>query len=551
MKTTVADYVLRKLANEGVEHIFGVPGDYFLNFFQKAEQKLQVVNTCDEQGAGFAADAYARLKGFGAVCVTYGAGALKIVNTTAQAKAEKSPVLIISGAPTLKEQHDNLLVHHRVNGFDMQYKIFKQITTASARLTKENALTEIDRIFHEVKTCSCPGYIEIPLDLVDCELDTASSKFPSVPQGQEGVDQSVIEEALTELSGKLQNAKQPVVMVGIDVHRWKLEDKVRRWLDKNGIPFVTNRLSKSVLPETYPNFIGVYEGGGSKPEVRKIVEESDCLLMLGVLYSDLDMGDFTARFNWKNTICVSRDKTNVGFHSYEKLNLRIFTESLLPQLVAKQGKTFLQQIKQLSLKSAERLEFRPDSTKKITVDRTIECVGSLLKNSIVIPDTGISLYGSSDMLIPENSTFLSSNYYASMGFAMPAALGAQLACRQKRPVVLLGDGCFQMTGMELSTILRFQLSPIIIVLNNRGYSTERFKGPDGKFNDILNWNYSKVTDFLGGGKGCKVQTEQELCDALKGAMSDSTTAHVIELALEPKDFGAPLLRLKQAKAMSQ
>src|SRR5438876_49618 len=170
MKTSlsIGEYLIQRLYAHGVRHVFGIPGDYVLGFYDLlSRSKLRLINTCDEQGAGFAADAYARVRGLGAVCVTYCVGGLKVANTTAEAFAEKSPVVVISGAPGIRERDKNPLLHHKVREFDTQKKVFEQLTVASTILSDpQTALQEIDGVLHAAQRYKRRVYIELPRDLV-------------------------------------------------------------------------------------------------------------------------------------------------------------------------------------------------------------------------------------------------------------------------------------------------------------------------------------------------------------------------------------------------
>ncbi len=164
----IGEYLIQRLAAHGVGHVFGIPGDYVLGFYdQLLKSKLEVVTTCDEQGAGFAADAYARVRGLGVVCVTYCVGGLKVANATAGAFAEKSPVVVISGAPGVGEREKNPLLHHKVRNFDTQRRVFDEITVASAVLDDpDTAFSEIDRVLHAAVRYKRPVYLELPRDMV-------------------------------------------------------------------------------------------------------------------------------------------------------------------------------------------------------------------------------------------------------------------------------------------------------------------------------------------------------------------------------------------------
>src|SRR6266446_10394046 len=170
MKTSniIGEYLIQRLYDHGVRHVFGIPGDYVLGFYDLLHRSpLRIINTCDEQGAGFAADAYARMRGLGAVCITYCVGGLKVANTSAGAFAEKSPVVVISGAPGMKEREKNPLLHHKVKEFDTQKKVFEQLTIASTVLTDpQTAFQEIDRVLHAALRYKRPVYIELPRALV-------------------------------------------------------------------------------------------------------------------------------------------------------------------------------------------------------------------------------------------------------------------------------------------------------------------------------------------------------------------------------------------------
>src|SRR6187401_1269254 len=206
----IGEYLIQRLYAHGVRDVFGIPGDYVLGFYDQLQRsKLRLVNTCDEQGAGFAADAYARVRGLGAVCVTYCVGGLKVANTTAEAFAEKSPVGVISGAPGMKEREKNPLLHHKVREFDTQKKVFEQLTIASTVLSDpQTAFQEIDRVLHAAMRFKRPVYIELPRDVVS---------LPGVAHYRthelhESSDPKVLAAALKEATEMINAAKQPVIL---------------------------------------------------------------------------------------------------------------------------------------------------------------------------------------------------------------------------------------------------------------------------------------------------------------------------------------------------
>src|SRR2546427_1309698 len=231
---SIGTYLIQRLYAYGVRHVFGVPGDYVLGFFQQlVESPLQVVNTCDEQGAGFAADAYARVRGLGAVCVTYCVGGLKVANPTAQAFAEKSPVVVISGAPGTKERVKNPLLHHKVRDFDTQKKVFEQLTIASTVLSDpQTAFQEIDRVLHAALRFKRPVYIELPRDMVS----VAGIPHHKTAEMHEHSDPQSLRAALAEAKEMINGARQPVILADVEVHRFGLQDQLLKLVDKTNIP---------------------------------------------------------------------------------------------------------------------------------------------------------------------------------------------------------------------------------------------------------------------------------------------------------------------------
>src|ERR671931_916770 len=487
----VGSYLIQRLYDHGVRHVFGVPGDFVLGFYQeliKSNNKLKVINTCDEQGAAFAADAYARINGLGVVCVTYCVGGLKVVNATSQAFAEKSPLVVISGAPGIKERIKNPLLHHKVRDFDTQQKIFEHITVDSVLIDNPiTAAKDIDRVLSSAIRYKRPVYIELPRDKVLTPIPTpiyqehyaadftASYSKTGKAQGEYETDMDSMQEALVEAIAMINSSKQPVLIAGVEIHRFGLQDKLLQLTDKTNVPVVATVLSKSVINEDHPFYIGVYEGAMGHQSVREYVESSDCLILLGALMTDINFSISSTPIEQSKSIYVTSEKLSIKHHSFENVLLQDFLTSLIEAplarkdfdlLVGKQGA--------VRNKNNNNKQFSAARNQKITVKRLFERLNfSITDNVIVIADIGDSLFGALDLTIHGQTDFLSPAYYCSMGFAVPAAIGAQLANPTLRPIVIVGDGAFQMNGMEISTISRFALNPIVIVLNNNGYGTER------------------------------------------------------------------------------
>lgn len=536
----IGEYLIQRLQAHGVRHVFGIPGDYVLGFYdQLLKSDMKTIVTCDEQGAGFAADGYARVHGLGVVCITYCVGGLKVMNPVAGAFAEKSPVVVISGAPGLNERDKNPLLHHKVRDFDTQRRVFEQITVASAALEDpDTALAEIDRVLHAAVRYKRPVYLELPRDLVE---------VPGRPDHRmrnlhETSDPLVLAEALSEAATLLNAAQQPVILADVEVHRFGLQEDLLKLAEKTGIPVAATILGKSVLAEQHPLYLGVYEGAMGRDDVREYVEKSDCVLMLGAFMTDINTGIYTAKLDPAKSISANSERLAIRHHTFENVRFKDFVRGLLAADLCPHPSA------QRPSPPQPREFVAGRQGEKVTIARLFERVNEYLgDSSIVVADVGNALFGASDLLIRHRTEFLGPAYYASMGFAVPAALGAQMARPDLRPLVLVGDGAFQMTGMELSTIARFGLNPVVIVLNNKGYGTERHIH-DGPFNDILAWQYHKLPDVLGHGRGFLVETEEELDAALDAAAKHTESLCILDVHLDPMDRSAALARLAERLA---
>ena len=532
----IGDYLIERLYAKGVRHVFGIPGDYVLGFYDQLERsRLALVNTCDEQGAGFAADAYARVRGLGAVCVTYCVGGLKVANPTAEAFAEKSPVVVISGAPGMKEREKNPLLHHKVREFDTQMRVFEQFTVASTVLSEpQTALAEIDRVLHAALRYKRPVYIELPRDVL--RAPRLPRHHPREPH--ETSDPRSLRAALAEARTMIDRARKPVILADVEVHRFGLQPLLLELARKTNIPIAATLLGKSVVAENHPLYLGVYEGAMGREDVRRYVESSDCVLMLGAFMTDINLGIFTARLDPARAIYATSEKLSIRYQHYEGVRFKDFVRGLLRLRLRRRSPPRLAWPRESGARVARGALDRP-----LTIERLYARLDAFLTDdTVVIADVGNALFGAADLRIHRGTEFLAPAYYASMGFAVPAAIGAQLANPARRPLVLVGDGAFQMTGLELATALRYRLNPIVIVLNNRGYGTERHM-QDGPYNDLLAWNYHRVPELLGGGRGFAVRTENAFVAALEAARAHHESFCILDAQLDPLDRSPALERL--------
>lgn len=535
---TIGQYLIRRLQDYRVGHVFGIPGDYVLGFYdQLCRSDIKVVGTSKEDGAGFAADAYARVHGMGALCVTYCVGGLSVANAVAGAYAEKSPVVVITGAPGMKERINDPLLHHKVKTFATQKEIFERITACAVALEDpDTAFRDIDRALATCWRVKRPVYIELPRDLVDV---VPKHPVPSLPPDAM-TDPAALDEAVAEAVERLRAAKRPVILADVEVHRFGLTFELLTLSERTGIPIAVTILGKSVISERHPNYLGIYEGAMGRDDVARIVEGSDCLLMLGTFLTDVNMGIFTAKIDSTRVIEATSEKIQVSRHRYDGVPFDGFLRGLLGAKLPRRALT-------TQIKAPAKIP-AIDPKKPLKVTRLFQLIDERLDDDMaVVCDVGLCLFGAIDLTIRRRTEFIASAYYTSMGFAVPASVGVALANPKLRPVVLVGDGAFQMTGLELSTAVRQKLNPIVIVLDNHGYTTERAI-QDGPYNDILNWRYHRLPDLLGAGWAAIVRSEGEFADAWAQAVENRASYSLINVQLDAYDFCPALERLGKRMA---
>ncbi|MHB8772276.1 MAG: alpha-keto acid decarboxylase family protein [Syntrophales bacterium] len=543
MKTndTVSRYILSRLRGAGINHLFGVPGDYVLDFLDEViASPIRWVGTCNELNAGYAADGYARLNGAGAAVVTYGVGGLSILNAVAGAFAEHVPLILINGAPPARRREAGALVHHLVSDYYLQLEIFRKLTADAAILTDpDTAPAEIDRVIQNCLARKLPVYLELPADMAKapCRPPGELSAAAPVPSDEAG-----LEECVAEAAAMFNRAEHPLLLAGVELLRLGLGSEALHMVETAEIPFATMLGSKSVLPELHPQFVGLYQGGWSRETVRRQVEDSDCLLALGVWITDLDTGLFSVNLDNRRMISAGGGQVRIGSHYYPHVQLGDFIRKLI---AAVQPRSYLASHPAESYRPRE--QFVPEPSRLLTAPRLYECLNSFLDDRmILLAEPGDAFCAAPEFNIEEAENFIVQSYYCSIGYCTPAALGVALARPRKRPVVLTGDGAFQMTAQEVSTLIRERCPALIVVINNDGYLIERVLHDDGPYNDIQMWQYARLPEVFGTGDrtiGFRVTTEGELAEALRTAAREKDKLILIEACLPNRDSSAGLERL--------
>jgi TPP-dependent 2-oxoacid decarboxylase len=510
---TVAEYLINRLKEIGVDHLFGVPGDFVLGFLnQVLKSDLKYVGTCNELNAAYAADGYARIRGIGAFSSTFGVGELSAVNGVAGSFAERVPVVVITGSPATINFRTRPLLHHTLGDYQIPLRIYEKITIASTQLVSgETAPAEIDRVLSACLYHQQPVYISLPSDVVMMKCKRQNDfLFPTHAPS----DKDALQEAIKETLGMLNKAQKPVVIGDMEVIRFKLQKEFAGFLDKSGFPYATMMLGKTVLSEHHPQFIGLFEGDRSRNYVLNRVESADCILQLGGMMTDLNTGGFTTDLDDSKTISANIRTVKIKHHYYQNVYLRDFILGLTEKLTRRDTATLDIQCAADDCVHRHTVPYRPDAPKPLTIKRFFDRMSHFIENnSIIIAETGVSLFSAAEMLMPEGATFIGQTFYGSIGYSVGATLGAGMAAQDRHTVLFVGDGSFQVTCQDLSTMIRNRLKPVIFLINNDGYTIERVIS-DHPYNDIQPWHYHKLVEVFGGGLGIDVRTEGELEDAL-------------------------------------
>ena len=518
----LAESLLHALKDHGAREIFGIPGDFALPFFKVVEQSgiLPLYTFSHEPAVGFAADAAARFGSrLGVAAVTYGAGAFNLVNPVACALAERSPLVVISGAPGRAERASGLLLHHQAKTLDSQFRVMAELTCDQAVLDDPaTAPNEIARVLRSAVEQSMPVYLEVPRDLVFAET-APTQPLPATP-----ADREALTECADEILDRLAKAERPALMVGVEIRRFGLEDKVARLAEKLGLPVVTSFMGRGLLAESPAQPLGTYLGAAGKPEVTDLVEGSDGLLLLGVILCDTNFGVSEKQINLGTAMHALGREVRVSRHVFGEIPLEALVEALLARAVPvnrQRGEPVAATSYPADLEGADETIAPTDIAR--AVNDLMRTHGTLP----IVSDVGDCLFTAMEM---ENTELAANGYYAGMGFGVPGGLGAQ-AASGKRTLILVGDGAFQMTGWELGNCRRYGWDPIVIVYNNESWEMLRAFQPESQFNDLSDWRFAEVAAPLGG-DGVRVHTKAELKAALDKAMATRGRFQLIEVMLE-------------------
>ncbi|PGD32592.1 indolepyruvate decarboxylase [Bacillus wiedmannii] len=546
---TVSTYLLDRLSELGIEHIFGVPGDYNLAFLDDvlAHEKLKWIGSCNELNAAYAADGYARIKGIAALITTFGVGELSALNGVAGSYAENVPVIKITGTPTTKVMENGALVHHTLGDgkFDHFSNMYREITVAQSKLTPEHAAEEIDRVLRACWSDKRPIHIQLPIDVYNKPINKPTEPILHKPVLS---NKDALDKMLLYATSIINSAKKPVILADFEVNRFHAEEYLHQFVEKTGFPIATLSMGKGIFPEKHPQFIGIYTGDVSSPYLRKRIDESDCIISIGVKLTDTITGGFTQGFTKEQVIEIHPYTVKIIDKTYGPVVMKDVLEQL-SDLIEHRIEETLEMKSFISESLSMTEEFNPKA-QMVTQKRFWQQIYHFLQeNDVLIAEQGTPFFGSAAIPLPSNTTYVAQPLWGSIGYTLPALLVTQLADLSRRNILIIGDGSFQLTVQELSTILRQNLKPIIFLINNNGYTVERaIHGQNQPYNDIQMWDYTKLANTFGSEEKSltfKVENETELAEVLTKINFNINRLIFVEVVMSQGD--QPELLAKLAK----
>src|SRR6516225_6672181 len=517
---TLATALLNGLKDQGAREIFGIPGDFVLPLFKVIEESgiLPHFTLSHEPAVGFAADAAARYHGgLGVAVVTFGAGAFNLVNSIAGAYAERSPVVVIAGAPGAHERTSGFVLHHQARTVDTQLAVFKEITCDQAVLTDPaSAPAQIARVLRSAREMSLPVYLEFPRDMVGAEVD------PVVALPPRHADAGALAECADEILERIDKAAAPVAVVDVEIRRYGVEDRIAALARKLNIPLVTTFMGRGLLEQADDVVAGTYLGAAGDPTITRLVDDADLLLMLGVILSDTNFALSNRAPDPRRTILAASREVQIGHHIYRDMPL--------PDLIAGLDARVAPNAAPHTL-ARQRINYPRDlplDDAAIAPSDIAAAINDLFDRHGKMPmtsDIGDCLFTAMEI---DNTAFAAPGYYAGMGFGVPADIG--VAATGLRPLILVGDGAFQMTGWELGNCRRYGLDPIVVLFNNRNLEMLRVFQPESRFNDLDDWHFADIAASIAG-VGERVTTRRELAAALDRAVRRRGQFSLVEVML--------------------
>lgn len=483
MKT--AEYLIKKAEELGITDFFGVPGDYNFNILYEIENNPNVnwIGCTNELNAGYAADGYARIKGYGAVVTTYGAGELSAANAIGGSYAENVPVIHIVGLPDFKTLDSKKVIHHGFNT-PKPYNFaeaFKQITEASTVLNRDNAKIEIDRVLKIFIKEKRPVYIAIPSDIAIMDIKESDSDYGWIS------DYSTLENAVNKIADKIKKSEHPIILFDSLVKRFNSEQELADLIEKSNIPSTNLLMGAGILNPDTKNYIGTYSYEYSNMTAKKYLDTTDCLIAIGTMYGDINSFGENLPYDINKQIIIQGTCTYIDGNKYENIKMKDVLKTLEKKVTPKSCT--------VELDKTENTPTLQEENNEENISSADICIGIekfIKSGDTVVIDTGSYTADILSLKFPKDVTVLSQLLWCSIGWATPAAFGAGIAKPNSRIVIITGDGAHIMTAFEIGNMFKFKQKPIIMVINNNGYSMERaLSSSNNSFNDIVTADFTK------------------------------------------------------------
>jgi len=541
---TVGSYLGQRLVEAGLKDFFTVPGDFTLVLLDQllATPGLRMISCCNELNAGYAADGYARTSGFSAAVVTYTVGGLSLINAVAGAYGDDLSLLAVSGGPNSNDAHDHHRIHHTIGELDLYQaeRCYAPVVAAVFNIRHlEDAARMIDEAIVTCLTKKKPVYLEIACNLTGLNIPAPTAMLFPIPAPKS--NPTALVAAVEAAAKRINNAVKPALVVGAKVRPAQAGDAVLALVNAMGSAVATTPDAKGIFSEDHPNFIGTYWSEVSSPDSSEIIESSDCQVLLGVQQTDYTTTGWTALYKMDSAINIGIDHVSMPEGLFSQVYMADFLNALAPK-VTKKDASMIERQRYREPIAPELIAAPTDILTLRELRRQIQ--GMINSKTSLILETGDSWFNGQVMPLPKGASYHVQMQYGSIGWSTGATLGVALASKSDTRVIsLIGDGSFQMTAQELSTMIRYQVNPIIFLMNNGGYTIE-VELHDGLYNRIKNWDYAGLMNVFnagdGKGLGIKVSTAGDLSAAISQAITYQGGPVLIECPLSRDDCSKEL-----------
>ena len=534
MKITIGDYILKRLKELNIKHIIGEPGDFNLEFLEQIseDKDIEFVGMSNELNAAFAADGYANENGISALMTTYSVGDLNALGGIAGSVAEHRPIIIISGTPPLFAMRERKMTHHTLADGDYENvrRAVNEFVDDSVLITHENARYEIDRLIERAVRYSKSVNIELPSNIAYLDIEIEDDLKP-IETHKAKSDEERLEAVAKKIGQRFENAKNPVVLIDEAVDRYDVADKVLELIERAQVPFAALATAKAYYNESHPLYLGIYQGDESDEGVQEKVESSDFLISIEPVFMQANNGEFTSKLP-EDAIIINADYTKVGEEIFEAVYVNDLVDLGL--------KNIPQREKIESVNTTKEKEYNFEADKLIMQEDFYAQIARYFKeNDVVYGETGTASHGLTEIKIPDGVKLVRSQIWGSIGAMLPMQMGGMLASPEKRHILLMGDGSFQVSAQALSRMIYNKQNPIIFLIDNDGYTIERYiMGMKRDYNDIPKWDYSLLPQAFSKGqsnmKTAEAKTQGELEEILK-TLDDVNEGIIITVYMHQED----------------